>query len=645
MSQSCHPAEPRPALPQCCDAPPPPRRTVLFSKDTANNVMTVPRPFNGTPMPAKRRDVNNSNNNTANKPRAIMTHRSVPGLGLPSPTSNGSTSAFSTFTIPPSKENSSMSAASRHAAIHFTPIKAQRRTSDDGSSSSIGSGSSEASTPKATKSAAKSTTKSTKKRTVFSVKKKAKAKLTPPRPRTASKAGRSISASSVSSVLAVRSAKKRKPATTTAKKAASTKSSVSSTNTAATGRESYVIRTSEHDPSPFQVELPTQEETLVHARLCHVMDTYMELGGVDFDLNDLVVGSNDDNANSDDKRSAAKKVMAALADVVPDIRVEGFFREYYDDCTQRVEAGIFRSHSLRQFIVCYRGGSAAQSRPLRANGGVGVGAMTNTIAPVDFHVKHPGATVHPIFKTAYLAGDFEEQIIHILNRLATLHPFCDVVMTGSSFGAAMATLGSMRYATLCPQLRVSATVFGSPKVGGEGFCQMVHSLPNLRVVRVELAERDVYTCLPDGPKWRHAGHSISIAPAVASSAFLLSTTLIETMVGGGLSSSSRSERSVDDDSSSSSDESSSSSSSGSRVVAYKFDHGKPGPSGFVAQSINELSRIMMLPATCLVGQGKAPCVASYIEQMQGLEDEWATDFSGLVGNGIKSLDNEVRLVV
>ena len=272
--------------------------------------------------------------------------------------------------------------------------------------------------------------------------------------------------------------------------------------------------------------------------------------------------------------------------------------------------------------------------------------MTHTTTPVVLHVKHPGATVHPVFKEAYLAGDLEEQVFYVLNRLATLHPFCDVVMTGSSFGAAMATLGSMRYATLCPQIRVAATVFGSPKVGGEEFCQMVHSLPNLRVVRVELAERDVYTCLPDGPKWRHAGHSISIAPTVVASASLLPTTLIETMVGGGLSSSSRSERSVDDDSSSSSDESSSSSSSdNNRVVAYKFDHGKPGPSGFVAQSINELSRIMMLPATCLVGQGKAPGVAAYIEQMQGLEEDWATEFSGLVGNGIKSLDNEVRLVV
>ena len=281
-------------------------------------------------------------------------------------------------------------------------------------------------------------------------------------------------------------------------------------------------------------------------------------------------------------------------------------------------------------------------------GGVSVGGMmTNATVPVDFHVKHPGATVHPIFKEAYLAGDLEEQVFYVLNRLATLHPFCDVVMTGSSFGAAMATLGSMRYATLCPQIRVAATVFGSPKLGGEEFCQMVHSLPNLRVVRVELAERDVYTCLPDGPKWRHAGHSISIAPtAVAASASLLPTTLIETMVGGGLSSSSRSERSIDDDSSSSSDASSSSSTGNSRVVAYKFDHGKPGPSGIVAQSINELSRIVMLPAACLVGQGKAPGVVEYIEQMQRLEDdEWATEFSGLVGKGIKSLDNEVRLVV
>jgi len=55
-------------------------------------------------------------------------------------------------------------------------------------------------------------------------------------------------------------------------------------------------------------------------------------------------------------------------------------------------------------------------------------------------------------------------------------------------------------------------VFGSPKVGGTEFADMVHSLPNLRVMRVELAEagRDVYTCLPEGSRWRHAPCNVDL---------------------------------------------------------------------------------------------------------------------------------------
>ena len=556
-----------------------------------------------------------------------MTHRATPnGLSsLPSPAAAAAAVPFQHMSSQTGgKENSSSSSSS----IAFTPLKQTKRPPQ---------------TPK--------TAKLTKKRkTVFSVKKKAK--LTPPRPRTESKP-KAGTAAARTTMAVRRSARKRRPGT--AKKANKASiSSVASSSAAATNagssREEYVLRTSEHDPSPFQVQLPSRDETLVAARICHVMETYMELAGnVDFDFNDLInahlVVDGSENVSTD--RNDA--VLAALKSIVPDVRVEGFFREYYspDEVggnAQRIEACIFHSPLLRQMWVCYRGGTAAQSRP------IGVAAAEEH--PVPFHVKHPGATVHPTFRLAYLAGDLEEQVFGVLNRLASMHPFSDVVMTGTSFGAAVATLGATRYATLCPQIRVSATVFGSPRVGGMEFADMVHSLPNLRMMRVELVEagRDVYACLPDGTRWHHAGHSIRIAPSGAENAPSLSTALIETMVGGGLSlsSSNRSERSENDDSTSDSDASTASRPS-SRVVAYKFDQGKPGPSGFVAQGIAELSRIVMRPAACLgMGQGKAPAASSYIEQMESLtaDNGWVSEFTGLVGNGVKSgLDNEVRLVV
>uniref|UniRef100_A0A7S3VD90 Fungal lipase-type domain-containing protein n=1 Tax=Chaetoceros debilis TaxID=122233 RepID=A0A7S3VD90_9STRA len=50
----------------------------------------------------------------------------------------------------------------------------------------------------------------------------------------------------------------------------------------------YEIRTSEMDPTAFQVEIPSHESILVNCKLCATMDNYVELGGVDFDFSDLM---------------------------------------------------------------------------------------------------------------------------------------------------------------------------------------------------------------------------------------------------------------------------------------------------------------------------------------------------------------------
>ena len=85
------------------------------------------------------------------------------------------------------------------------------------------------------------------------------------------------------------------------------------------------------------------------------------------------------------------------------------------------------------------------------------------------------------FREAYFGTSMEETVFALLGNLATRKPFFDVVMTGHSFGAAMATIGAVRYALKHPMIRVSCHVFGSPRVGGEDFRQLVHSVPNLKV--------------------------------------------------------------------------------------------------------------------------------------------------------------------
>lgn len=69
-----------------------------------------------------------------------------------------------------------------------------------------------------------------------------------------------------------------------------------------------------------------------------------------------------------------------------------------------------------------------------------------------------------------------------MEDLTTENPFFDVVFTGHSFGAGLATIGAMRYAVLQPMIRVSCNAFGSPRVGGTEFRSLVHSLPNLKVI-------------------------------------------------------------------------------------------------------------------------------------------------------------------
>lgn len=418
----------------------------------------------------------------------------------------------------------------------------------------------------------------------FSAMKSAKKikRLTPPRPKTV----------------------KKKKVPKSSKKNATKKKRVIATDSKT---DPYVLRSSEHKPSPFQVELPSYDTTLIHARICHVMDQYMEIGGVGFDFNDLVDIDDDDVTTKE-----CDLVLAELQEVVSDIKVEGFTREYNDE--GRAEACILSSHSLRQFIVCFRGSSSRQAKPVR--GEEKYAKLSDEDDSSILHAKHPVA-VMPTFREAYFAGDLEENVFYMLNRLASLNPFCDVVMTGHSFGSSTATIASARYASLCPQIRVSCHVFGSPKIGGEEFCQWVHSLPNLRVIRIERAT-DAYTFMPEGSSWRHAGHSIRIPPSQTAS---LSSAILET-VGVGAPATTEAE------------------SAGSSIVAYRFDKGKPGPDNFLKKGVDELSKIIW-------AAGKADReIAAYIEELVKYEGKWVDDFAGMVGEGVKSaFDDEERLVV
>lgn len=127
------------------------------------------------------------------------------------------------------------------------------------------------------------------------------------------------------------------------------------------------------------------------------------------------------------------------------------------------------------------------------------------------HKEHQ-VPVLDAFRSVYFGTPLVKTVFALLSNLTTRKPFFDVVMTGHSFGAAMATLGALRYATHNSQMRVSCYAFGSPRIGGEKWRQLVHSVPNLRVYRAENGN-DPYVMLPSGNEWVHCGHAIQISDA------------------------------------------------------------------------------------------------------------------------------------
>ena len=110
----------------------------------------------------------------------------------------------------------------------------------------------------------------------------------------------------------------------------------------------------------------------------------------------------------------------------------------------------------------------------------------------------------------------EESLFQQLGLLE--RPFFDVVFTGHSAGAAMATLAAARYADMKPHLRIAANVLGSPRIGDGTWRQFVHSLPNLRIFRLENGQ-DYTLALPSGKEWTSVGHCIQISSGFTACRF------------------------------------------------------------------------------------------------------------------------------
>jgi hypothetical protein len=346
-----------------------------------------------------------------------------------------------------------------------------------------------------------------------------------------------------------------------------------------TGAHDSALRTSEQDPAAHQMELPKAEELLVNAKFCSFMENFRSIDP-DFKFSMLVGVSNHalkefavhgrNTMETAGLVEAQRPIVQMLLDCEESVSVEGY-------AAQSSEVAIFDIPTRSQIFVVFRGTDDQQLKPVRTKDARACTATDN------LHADQK-ATVFPAFRDAYF--ELEAGVSALIDKLSDANPFANVVFSGTSFGGALATIGGVRYASNRPTMRVSAHVFGAPKVGAHNFRQLANSLSNLKIIRVENKEDSsiVSTPIDHTIKWEHAGHAIAIG--------------------------------------------------GKAVTAYRFDQNKP-----VAASHHAVN-----PFRKAVGRGSR----AYCHSLEACMEKkmWVKDFQGEdIGEGVRGRNDEKRLMV
>lgn len=300
----------------------------------------------------------------------------------------------------------------------------------------------------------------------------------------------------------------------------------------------YNVRSSETDPSLFQIEIPTYDSVLESCKLCNIMDNYTNLCGVDFDFKMLMPYMQMDatamicdygkDASGNRSNMKTNAVSIGLSGAVNDIVVQGFFRDYFaesnsDNGIGRVEVCILSSNERNKIYVIFRSSTFLQDKPIQGPQKKkcdimpmkSVSDKENNSDTRNASVKDPiNNDINVSFLGAFnLLKDF---VFSLLERLTVLNPFHDVTFLGHSFGAGLATVAAGNFAKMNQGTRVYCHVFGSPKVGGIEFRNELCSFSNLNILRME-RHTDSFTSLPeDTNKWKHVGHCLTSGPSALS---------------------------------------------------------------------------------------------------------------------------------
>ena len=257
-----------------------------------------------------------------------------------------------------------------------------------------------------------------------------------------------------------------------------------------TGKGDEAVRTSEYEPSPFQMEIPSLSEVLEMGRLNDFVENYRRMDQ-NFDLHEFIGRSRLELQQV--KLKEHIPIAQSLLECGDGLTVQGFL-SHGSNADDRLEAVVFEGQ--RYFTVVFRGTTEQQTKLL--------GSSKSKRRPVPFDPEQENVEVYSGFQEEYTK--LEKDCFALVDKLSEQNPFCDVVFSGYSFGAAMATLAATRYATARPMMRVGCFTLASPKVGFSMFRQVVNSLPNLKVTRIELGQDS--KCQAPAVGGYHVGHTL-----------------------------------------------------------------------------------------------------------------------------------------
>jgi hypothetical protein len=274
-----------------------------------------------------------------------------------------------------------------------------------------------------------------------------------------------------------------------------------------TGQE--VVHVSEVDATAWQLEIPAKAEFEVITKVAEFLESYEKeeclldlalLVGLNrLELNQFARG---DTSLAADKIAACHRpLVESLLECSDDLTVHGFVTAGANTGTGTgtPASGETRQvlilESKRQFLCVFRGTPTEQQGKFSRQPEL---------------VQMGGLSVFGDRLTAI--QELETATFATLDKLTEENPFCDVVFTGHSYGAAMATLAAQRYALARSELRIAVLTTACPKVGAADFRSAVHSLPNLKVMRVEYGNGRPMAA----PNGCQVGHTIRIHPSVGT---------------------------------------------------------------------------------------------------------------------------------